>query len=294
MKAAPFDYKRAESLEDALATLAEGDDDAMILAGGQTLVPMMAMRFARPSLLVDINNVNALQGIQDEGDSVRIGGITRQSDCLASPIIANQVPLLAKSLPFIGHQQTRNRGTVGGSVAHGDPAAEIPLIAVALDAEISLRSRNADRTIAGSDFYDGPMSTVRVADECLTEIRFPVWTYGGRVGVGFEEVSERHGDFAIVAAAVQLELDQTGVCRRAAVAVGGVSGVPVRVTQAEAALVGSALDGDALAAAAERVDDAIDPADDAHATAGYRRRVAKKLVERAVHAAVIDAGAAVP
>ena len=142
MKAAPFEYQKAATLPQALAALANGGEEAMIIAGGQTLVPMMAMRFARPALLIDIHGLMDLQVIEDIGEVVRIGGTTRQADCLASPIIAERVPLLAKALPFIGHQQTRNRGTVGGSVAHGDPAAEIPLIAVALDAEILLRKQS--------------------------------------------------------------------------------------------------------------------------------------------------------
>ena len=293
MKAAPFEYQKAATLPQALAALANGGEEAMIIAGGQTLLPMMAMRFARPALLIDIHGLMDLQVIEDIGEVVRIGGTTRQADCLASPIIAERVPLLAKALPFIGHQQTRNRGTVGGSVAHGDPAAEIPLIAVALDAEILLRKQSGERSVASGRFYDGPMSSIREPDECLTEIRFPVWTKhgggGGRVGCDFEEVSERRGDFAVVAAAVQLKLDQDGACERAAVAVGGAAGTPVRASAAETALIGQRLDDQTIAAAAAAIDDAIDPADDSHASAGYRRRVARKLVARTIAGAATDA-----
>ena len=290
MKAAPFEYHKARTLDDALKALADGGGDAMIIAGGQTLVPMMAMRFARPALLVDIHGLAEIQGIEDLGDAVGIGGATRQADCLASPMIVERLPLLAKALPFVGHQQTRNRGTVGGSVAHGDPAAEIPLIAVALNAKISLRSQGGERKVAGADFYDGPMSTVRNSDECLTDICFPVWQNGGRVGCGFEEVSERKGDFAVVAAAVQVKLNDEGTCERAAVAIGGAAGVPVRAEAAESILIGQTIVGDTVAAAAAAVDDAIDPADDSHASAGYRRRVAQKLAARAIAAAVAEAG----
>lgn len=277
MKAAPFEYVRAHSVEEACAALG---DDAMIIAGGQTLVPLMAMRLARPSLLIDINDIAALRGIAGENNAVAIKSCTRQADALTSSVVRERLPLLAKALPFVGHIQTRNRGTVGGSIALGDPSAEIPLVAVALGAKIELRGAKASREIAAEEFFRSAMQTAREANECLTEIIFPVWQ--GRVGVGFQEVAERQGDFAVVSACAQLEFDAGGVCRRAAVAVGGASPTPRRVPEAEKILVGSKLDDKAAREAASRVAAVLDPTTDGHATAEYRRRVAPALVERAI------------
>ena len=282
MKAAAFDYVAATSVDDAVDQLAKGGEDAMILAGGQTLVPMLAMRLARPSVLVDINGVDELSGIDEVDNAVRIMTCTRQATAIASDIIAGKIPLLAKAMTFIGHHQTRNRGTVGGSVAHGDPAAEIPLIAVALDASINLRSKEKVRTVSAGDFYQGPMMTARAEGECLTDVSFPIWNGGGKLGAGFQEVSQRHGDFAVVAAAVQLVIDDAGVCRRAAIAVGGAGGTPIRLENAEAGLIGNAINQETIADALATMSDALDPADDSHATAAYRRRVARVLTERAI------------
>ncbi len=288
MKAAPFAYRRAESLADACAALEA--DDAMIIAGGQTLVPLMAMRFARPALLIDINDLAELKGIAVDRDRLVIKAGTRQAEALASAEVARAAPLLAKALPWVGHGQTRARGTVGGSVALGDPSAEIPLVAVALGAEITLHARRDDRILPAEGFFTGAMETARRAHECLTEVAFPVWTAdGGRLGTGFIEVAERHGDFALVAAAAQLLVDGTGTCTRAAVAVGGAAPAPVRAKAAEAALVGSRLDDAALAAAAGEVAAVLDPPSDGHATAEYRRRVAPELVRRAIAEAAREA-----
>jgi len=282
MKAAPFDYSRALSLDEACAAL---DDGATIIAGGQTLVPMMAMRLARPSHLIDINDIEALRGIAESGGDVVIKSCTRQAAALASLVVRERLPLLAKALPFVGHVQTRNRGTVGGSVALGDPSAEIPLVAVALGARIALVSARVRREIAAGEFFKAPMETARAANECLTDIAFPIWNGASRVGAGFQEVAERHGDFAVVAACAQFGFDAGGVCRRAAIAVGGAGPAPVRVAEAEAILVGSRVDAAAVREAAARVDAAIDPTDDNHASAAYRRRVAPVLVARAIEEA---------
>ena len=294
MKSAPFDYAVAHSIVEAAASLAEVGDDAMIIAGGQTLVPMMAMRLARPSLLIDVNGIEELTGIEECPDGLCIKACTRQAEALASPIIAASQPLLAKALPNIGHAQTRNRGTVGGSIALGDPAAEIPLVATALDARITLQTKDGRREIAVNGFYEGPMMTSREPDECLTEIVFPNWPDDGRIGTAFQEVNQRHGDFAIVAAAAQVLVDSDGVCRRAALALGGASGFPIRITAAEAALEGSTIDDAAIAAAADCVGAAVDPQSDLHASADYRRRVAKVLVERVIREAFGDAGGEFP
>ncbi len=287
MKAAPFAYRRAESVADACAALEA--DDAMIIAGGQTLVPLMAMRFARPALLIDINDLAELKGIAVDRDRLVIKAGTRQAEALASAEVARAAPLLAKALPFVGHGQTRARGTVGGSVALGDPSAEIPLIATALGATITLHATRDDRTVAAGDFFLGAMETARRTHECLTEIAFPVWTEAGRIGTGFTEVAERHGDFAIVAAAAQVLIDADGVCRRAAVAVGGASPAPLRLAAAEAALVGSRVDHAILRTATGEVSALLDPPSDGHASSEYRRRVAPELVRRAIEEAVAEA-----
>jgi CO/xanthine dehydrogenase FAD-binding subunit len=272
MKAAAFEYIRAQSVEEVCATLG---DDAMVIAGGQTLVPLMAMRLARPSLLVDINDIAALKGISAANGVIEIKACTRQSDALASDIVKNRLPLLAKALPFVGHGQTRNRGTVGGSIALGDPSAEIPLVAVALDAKILLRTVKGTRTVDAAQFFKAAMQTARAADECLESVSFLVWE--GRVGTGFQEVAERQGDFAVVSACAQVARDVSGKVTRASVAVGGASPTPVRLDGIEALL-----DGKHAAEIAALVDRAIDPSDDGHATAAYRRRVAPKLVARAI------------
>jgi CO/xanthine dehydrogenase FAD-binding subunit len=289
MKAAPFDYILAADIDEATASLAEAGDEAMIIAGGQTLVPMMAMRLARPALLIDVNAIDNLVGIEDRPDGLCIKTCTRQAEALASAVIAARQPLLAKALPSIGHAQTRNRGTVGGSIALGDPAAEIPLVATALDARITLQKKGGRREMPVNGFYEGPMMTLREPDECITEVIFPDWPEEGRIGTGFQEANQRHGDFAIVAAAAQVLVDSDGVCRRAAVALGGASGFPLRVNAAEEILVGSTLDDTAVAAAADCVGAAVDPQNDLHASADYRRRVAGVLVGRVIAEAARDA-----
>jgi 2-furoyl-CoA dehydrogenase FAD binding subunit len=288
MKPSPFDYYSAGSVEEAITHLNEAGDEGLIIAGGQTLVPMLAMRLARPSVVIDINKVEALKGINQTDDGLKISTCTRQNFALKSPLVSEHAPLLAKALPFVGHHQTRNRGTVGGSLAHGDPASEIPLVAVALDAQITLRSPNQTRQVVASEFFDGPMMTVREENECLTDVVFPVWR--GQIGCGFQEVSQRHGDFAIVAAAAQISLDDNGVCEQIAISVGGVSGVPVRLKSAEDILTSNKLSKDLIGDALHNMASEIDPADDQQASAAYRRRVSKVMVERVISEAVTNAG----
>ena len=283
MKAAPFDYIKATSLDHALAALSE-HDDAVVIAGGQTLVPMMAMRLARPSHLVDLNEIGDLVGIAADDKHLAIRAMTRQAAVLASDVVRAKLPLLAKALSFVGHAQTRNRGTVGGSIAHGDPSAEIPLCAVTLNAEIDLARKSGVRTIAARDFYEGPLMSVRRMDEILSEVRFPIWPQEkeGKIGTGFQEISPRHGDFAIVAVAVQLQFDAKNVCRRAAIALGGASPNPVRAAELEASLYGQRIDAELIAKLVSSIDRVLSPTDDLHASAAYRRRAARTLTERAI------------
>ena len=287
MKAAAFEYVRAESLDEACRLLA-GSGERKIIAGGQTLVPLMAMRLARPDMLVDINDLHELRGIRDLGDAVAVGAVTRQRDVERSDLVTRKLPLLAKAILHVGHQQTRNRGTVGGSVAHGDPSAEIPLVALALDAELTVRDADGETNLSIEGFFEAAMVTGIEADQILTEIRFPVWR-NGRVGSSFQETASRDGDFAIVAAAAQIALDGEGAVERAAVTVGGVAPAPVRLRETEAALVGRTPDGRAVEASLNGMEDMISPETDVHATADYRRRVARRLAARAVAAAAGEA-----
>ena len=282
MKAAEFDYICPASVPEVCRLLAEANDDARIIAGGQSLVPLMAMRLARPGLLIDINRISGLRGIELSDGIVAVKACTRQADALASAIVREHVPLLAKALPFVGHSQTRNRGTVGGSLANADPAAEIAIVALALDCEIVARGVASERTIAATQFFRGAMRTALAPEDCLTEARFPVWREEGRIGMGFQEVSIRRSDFALVAVAVQILLDESGICRRIAIALGGLSAAPIRAHAAAKRLEGTRLEPSDLEAATGLLQESIEPQSDIHASAAYRRRVAGALLERAI------------
>ena len=263
------------------------DESARVIAGGQTLVPMMAMRLARPTLLVDISRIAELSYIRADGDTISIGATTRQCLLERDALIAAKLPLLAHAIPFIGHAATRARGTVGGSLANGDPAAELPLIAITLDAILEYRGNSRTEKIAARDFYIGPMTTALPADAVLTSVRFPVWP--GKVGVGFHEVNARRSDFAFVAAAAQVELDNGGKCKRIAIGVGAATDFPIRLMDAEKKLTGGALDASAVKKAVVDALADIVPLSDLHASAEYRRRVAANLAARAVADACVRA-----
>lgn len=285
MKAAEFDYLRPASLSEACEALkaSDGDSECKIIAGGQTLVPLMAMRLARPTLLIDINDIDDLKGIEATSDQLVIRAGTRQRTAERSDAVRDRLPLLARALPFIGHWQTRNRGTVGGSLACADPSAEIPLVARTLDAEIVARSADrGERIIPAGAFFEAAMMTTLAEDECLVEVRFPFWSGDQAVGIGFHEVSSRKSDFAVASAAAQIALDGDGVCRRIAVAVGGVAPSPARLNQIEAQLLGTKLDDTIISEATAGVGGMIDPDDDLHGTADYRKRVAGVLAGRAI------------
>jgi CO/xanthine dehydrogenase FAD-binding subunit len=279
MKAAPFEYSRVASIDEACAMLV-ADENARVIAGGQTLVPMMAMRLARPTRLIDINSIAALSFIREDGDAIAIGATTRQCVVERDPLVSARLPLLAHAIPFIGHAATRARGTIGGSLANADPAAELPLIAITLDAVLSTRAGGQTTDIAARDFFIGPMITTLPAGACLTGVRFPVWR--GKVGVGFHEVNARRSDFAFVSAAAQVELGDDGKCKRIAIGVGAVTDFPTRLESAEQQLTGGALDDAAVKAAVRDALADIDPLSDLHASAEYRRRVAASLAARAV------------
>jgi CO/xanthine dehydrogenase FAD-binding subunit len=280
MKPAAFDYLRPATVAEACAHL-DDDENARVLAGGQTLIPMLAMRLARPSCLVDIARIPELSGIGDAGTHVAIGAATRQAVAERDPLIARKVPLLAKALPWVGHAPTRNRGTIGGSIANGDPAAEIPLVAVTLNATLIVETVVHTSELAAGELYLGPMITALPEGGILASVRFPVWT-GGRIGTGFHEVSARRSDFALVAAAAQVALDADGRCTAIAVGVGGAGDTPVRLDAVAEALTGSRLEDGAVREAVEAASADLETADDLHASAGYRRRVAAALARRAI------------
>lgn len=294
MKAAEFDYARAETVDEVCRLLSDANGEGKIIAGGQTLVPLLAMRLARPALVVDVNRVGELTGIAIHDDGVVIGATTRQADALADGALARHARLLVKALRLVGHPQTRNRGTIGGSLANADPAAEIGLVARTLDARMTARSSRGEREIAARDFFSGAMTTALAADECLTHLRLPTWRDSGRIGTGFEEMSIRRSDFALVAAACQLVLDADGVCRRIALAIGGAEPVPARISEAEQRLVGTRLEASDIEAATPLVQDALEPIADVHASSEYRRRVAGALAARAIVAARGEAMATRP
>ena len=287
MKPAPFDYVRPASLAEACELLA-GDDDARVIAGGQTLVPMLAMRLARPARLVDILRLPELAGIHEEKGAVIVGATTRQAQAERDPVIRASVPMLARVLPWVGHPPTRNRGTVGGSIANGDPSAEIPLVAMTLGAEIMLAARDGETSMPAEEFFVGPMVTSIEQGQCVRAIRFPVWPHR-RIGTGFFEVSSRRSDFAFVSAAAQIALDEEGRCLDIALGLGGVADRPLRLDMSS--LKGAALDA---AAAAEAIDAAcadLEAMSDLHASAAYRRRVAGVLCRRALQQAQDNAAA---
>lgn len=279
MKAAPFEYSRAQTIDEACAWLA-ADDSARIIAGGQTLVPMMAMRLARPTRLIDIARIGELSYIREAADAVEIGATTRQCLVERSALIASHVPLLARAVPWIGHSATRARGTVGGSLANADPAAELPLIAMTLDAVLVARADGEDSEIPAADFFIGPMITTMPAGGVLAGVRFPVWQ--GKIGTGFHEINARSSDFAFVSAATQVELDDVGKCKRIAIGVGAATDFPMRLESAEQKLTGGKLDDAAIKQAVTEALADIDALDDLHATAAYRARVAVKLATRAI------------
>jgi carbon-monoxide dehydrogenase medium subunit len=287
MKAAAFEYSRPADVDEACALLA-ADDGARLIAGGQTLVPMMAMRLARPTRLVDINRIASLSYVREDKSGVAIGATTRQCLVERDALVAKRVPLLARAIPFIGHAATRARGTIGGSLAHADPAAELPLIAVTLDATMTYRAGGADAEMAARDFFVGLMVTGLPAGACLTAVRFPVW-HGERIGVGFHEVNARRSDFAFVAAAAQVALDNGGKAKRIAIGVGAATDTPLRLASAEKELTGGMLDEAKVTEALRAALADIEPLADLHASAEYRRRAAVSLAARAVADAKADA-----
>jgi aerobic carbon-monoxide dehydrogenase medium subunit len=288
MKAAAFEYHRPACAEAAVGLLAELGDEAKVLAGGQGLVPVMAMRLGRPEHIIDVNRIGELEGVTRSDGTLRVGALMRHRALERDEAIAAAVPLLARAAPYIGHFQIRNRGTLGGSLAHADPAAELPAVAVALDAEIEVRSVRGSRRIPASGFFVSAFTTTLAPDELVTGVHLPVWGPGS--GFAVAELSRRHGDFAIAGAACGVQVTG-GRITRAAVALIGMGSVPVRAQAAEQALTGASADGgdeDLAAIAAEAVA-ALEPPSDAHGSGAYRRRVGAHMIVRALGQALADA-----
>jgi aerobic carbon-monoxide dehydrogenase medium subunit len=288
VKPAPFDYHAASSVEEAVALLAEFGDDAKVIAGGQSLVPMMALRLAAFGHLVDVWSIPELRGVHRHDGTLTVGAATPDAAVERDAEVAAAVPLLSHVTPLIGHFQIRNRGTVGGALAHADPAAEYPAVALALDADLEVVSTKQSRVIAAADFFQGLWTTALESGELLAAVRFPVWS--GRCGFAAEEFARRHGDFALAGAVAAVQLDGDDVIRRAAIALFGVGTTPVRARTAEAALLGGRvgeMDGDDVGRLA--LDDVGEPSGDAHAPAAYRARVARAMAARAWERAVEEA-----
>jgi CO/xanthine dehydrogenase FAD-binding subunit len=299
MKAAPFEYARAASLAEACSLLALHGPDAKLIAGGQSLVPMMAMRLARPAWLIDIARLAELQRIDapadldpDQDGVFGVGAGVRQCVIERDPCARASLPLLARALRWVGHMQTRNRGTIGGSIVHGDVSAEIALVACVLDARLELCDTSGVNEIPAREFFLAPMITAIAPEQCLTVIRFPVWRHPGRNaahGCAFDEVSVRHGDFALVSACAQLTIDADGRCLRAELGIGGAAPVPLALPEIGAQLAGARLEEHSISAAADAASDLLDPEGDLHASADYRRHLARVLAQRVLRAAKEDA-----
>ncbi|MGH8060300.1 MAG: FAD binding domain-containing protein [Candidatus Entotheonellia bacterium] len=288
MKPAPFEYAAPTDLAEALALLDRYGDEAKVLAGGQSLMPLMNLRLARPRALVDINRLSTLASITpDAHGGLLIGGLVRQRTVERSSQVHAGSPLFAAAMPLIGHFQIRNRGTIGGSMVHADPAAELPALAIALGAEFVLRSARHERIVPADAFFVSYLTTAIQPTELLTEIRLPAWTPG--TGWAIEEVCRRTGDFALVGAVVLVRLDGRETCQEARLTLFGVGGTPVRIRKAEDRLRGRALDDRALGEVARIVSEELEPDADLHASAEYRKEVGGVLTRRALQAALLRA-----
>ena len=290
MKAASFDYVRAASIDEACEWLHRDGEEAKLIAGGQSLVPMMAMRLTRPARLVDINEIAALKFITLEDGVARVGACTRQCVIARDDALYARVPLLRRALAWVGHAQTRNRGTLGGSLAQADPAAELPLAAQVLEAQIVVRSTAGTRTLPAAELFIGPLTTALEAHECIGEIHWPVWTEQ-RTGCAFLEVSRRHGDFAIIEACAQVAVDDDGRCTRVAFGLGGGGTKPIAFPALAERLIGTRLDDDVTQSVAHDAAAELDPGSDLHASAAYRRHLAVVLAARVLREAHAEATA---
>jgi carbon-monoxide dehydrogenase medium subunit len=282
MKPAAFDYVVADNIEMAVASLAQAGGDAKIIAGGQSLVPMLNFRLLRPSVLVDINRIGGLAFIEEAGNNIRIGALTRHYQLETSPVIARHLPVLSHAMTHVAHLAIRNRGTIGGSLSHADPAAELPMMALLLDAELHVVSANGKRTIAARDFFLDTMTVDLAGGDIVTEIVLP--KLPPKTGWGFEEVARRSGDFALAAVAVTLTVS-AGAIAQARIALTGIGPTALRASEAEALLAGQALEPGLTGRVIDAIRAAIEPETDLHASSDYRRHLTGILAGRAAAAA---------
>ncbi len=291
MKPAPFRYVAPRSVDEASAVLQEYGGEAKILAGGQSLVPLLSMRLARPQILVDINGIRGLAYIRRRGTVLHVGAITRQSAVERSAVTRRHAPLLWEAVRLLGHPQIRNRGTVGGSIAHADPSAELPAVLAALDGQVVVRGPAGERVHAAGEFFTGYLATALDPTEVLTEVRFPILP--ARSGTAFVELARRHGDFALVGVAAALTRRDDTI-DQARLAFTGVGAGPVRASEAEQMLAGAPPSPQAFAAAAQEAAARLDPDSDIHASAEYRREIAAVLARRALDLAWQRSGEKAP
>jgi carbon-monoxide dehydrogenase medium subunit len=312
MKPAPFEYFCPDTLEEALALLAEHGSEAKPLAGGQSLIPAMNFRLATPAVLVDLNGIAALGHVTTSDDGIRIGGMTRHAMLETNAVIAKSVPLVAMTMPFVAHAAIRTRGTIGGSLAHADPAAELPAVMLALQASVKVEKLGGSRDVPAADFFTGLFSTALEPGEIVTEVTIPVSSEAGssafaeasadrrslgggwldpasrfRTGYAFDEISRRHGDFALAGAAAAVTLNSEGVCTAARVALLGVGDRPLIANQVTLALVGQRPSAELIRDAAEAAAKTdIDPSSDIHASSRYRAHLAAVLIRRVLERAI--------
>jgi carbon-monoxide dehydrogenase medium subunit len=287
MKLPPFEYRVAGSVDEAVGLLAEWGDEAKVLAGGQSLVPLLSFRLARPSVLIDINRIPELGHITD-GPVLELGATVRHRQAELSGVVRDRMPLVAEALGYVGHAAIRNRGTVGGSIAHSDPSAEMPTVLFALGGEVVVQSTRGQRTIGADEFMEGFLTTTLEPDELLTAVRFPTWPAPS--GWAFNEFSRRSGDYAIVGVAALLGLGVDGRIARAALVFSGVGGTPERAQEAEQALVGQSPTPDLWDSVGKLAGAGLDPASDLHGSAAYRRHLAGVLATRSLSEAFERAG----
>jgi carbon-monoxide dehydrogenase medium subunit len=279
LKPPPFEYRRATSVDDAVHLLVEHGGEARVLAGGQSLLPLMKLRLARPTLLVDLGRVRELDYVRREDGMVAFGAMTRLA-ALESSAVATAQPMLAAVAPYIGHRAIRHQGTVGGSLAHADPAAELPVLAATLEAELRVTGPDGERSIASADFFVAALTTSLRPGEVLCEVRFPVLAPGS--GWSVMELARRHGDYALVSAAVVLEPAADGTLARARIGLGSVAETPVRCHEAEAALCGQRPSAAVFESAARAAAAPLGPPADVHGSSAFRKRLAEVLVGRAL------------
>jgi CO/xanthine dehydrogenase FAD-binding subunit len=287
VKPPPFEYEAPRDLDAALDLLEQRGADGKVLAGGQSLVPLLNFRLARPEVLIDVNEVQELTYLRRQGGRLRIGSLTRDAQAERSRLVRDHWPLLADALRWVGHPQIRNRGTIGGSVAHADPTAELPVVLCALDARYHVRSTRGARTLDSEGMFRGQLETGLEPDELLCEIEVPAMAPGA--GWAFTEFARRHGDFALGGAAVVLQRGDDGACRRAAICLLGAGPTPVRPRAAEQALVGQPLTEDVVRSAAADAARDIRPTGDIHGGSDYRTRLIQTLLARALTAAAARA-----